>query len=458
MDLKNALRGIRKLWLLVVGLTIVGAVVGVAVPFLLPPSYSSQSRLYFAFNSPVNATSSELVQANNFAIQKVNSYAQVAESPRVLNRVISDLGMDTSADDLARDVSVVTDTDSVVLTITAADDNPQDAATLAKSVTDNLVDVVVNELESPTTGGAGPLRAEVLEEAVPPTNPTRPGLVVTAGLGLFAGLVIGLVVAVLLTWRDRRVHNQDEVERGFDVPVLGSVVSTPGSGASTPGGGGDLAMTARPTGAEAAGYRGVAAALIVDGSVVSARATAVVASTAGEECGVAAANLAVALAESGLSVLLVDADLHARRATELFGVTDAPGLAERLASGGTASPVRTSVRGLSVVPAGAAVVDAPAPFVSRAFTEFLDEAAGSADIVLVATSPVLSGSDAVLVAAACRSSVLVARAGRVSQDELRSALATLRQAGASPHGVVLTDVPHRGPDSDARSRSLSAAK
>ena len=451
MDVRDALRAIRKLWLVVVALAVVGALVGLAVSLVLPPRYVSHSRLYFAFNSPPDATAPELVQANNFAIQKVSSYAQVGTSPRVLGRVVDELGMDLTAEELAREVSVSAEPESVVLSITASDDNPDDAATLARTVTDNLVEVVVDELESPAGGGTGPLRAEILQEAIAPSTPTRPGLPVAAGLGLFAGLVVGMVVAVLMAWRDRRVHGRHDVERSSTVPVLGSVVALSGT---APG----LAVVSRPDSAEAAGYRAVAAAVLVDRTIGTARATAVFSSTRREDAAEVACNVAAALAESGLSVLLVDADLQRREVSALLGAADRPGLVEGLLSGAQVAPVTTSARGLSLVPAGVATPSTAAPFATHAFKAFLEEAAGGADIVLVASPPVLSSSDALLLADACRSSILVARAGSVSQDDLQSAISTLTFLGAPPNGLVLTNVPSRGPDSDARTRALSEAR
>lgn len=450
MDISSALRTARRVWIAIVALALVGAAAGALVTLLRPAGYTSTTSLYFAYDAPSDASPSDLVQANNFALQKVFSYQALATSPRVLQGVVSDLGLSETPEDLAEDVTVSVAENSVVMTITADADNPQDAAVLAQSVADNLVEVVVDQLEAPSTGGAGPLRAEVIAPASEGESSTLSHLLIGVQLGLFGGLVVGLAGAIVLTLADRRVRSRAELEGELGLRVLGGV---PADGSRSSG----LQVLEAPSSPAAAGYRAAAAALLLDSSAADARGLAVLASTEREDAAETAANLAVAVAASGFSVLLVDADPSGRGVTQRFGLDGVPGLVELL-GGAEVKPSSGPVPNLHLLPSGDVAQLSAGVLPAAAFTDLVEELTPTADLVLVSCPPVLGGAGYRMTASACGAVLLVVRAGTVTSPQVRAALGDLEETGLGPVGTVMTGMRTKGPDSDPAVRALAARK
>ena len=213
MDLTRFYRMIRKSWLVLVGLALVGGAIGAALAYITPPTYTASTRLFVSFDSPAASTSGDLVQANNFAIQKVFSYLEVIDSEAVLARVIQDLGLVETSTELADRIEATVPLNSVVLSLTAAAANPADAAVLSTAVADSFTDYVVNTLESPTGGGPGPVKVVVLQPAIAPLSPSAPSLLVNVAVGMFVGLFVGLLIVFFLTLRDKRLYTRTDLER-----------------------------------------------------------------------------------------------------------------------------------------------------------------------------------------------------------------------------------------------------
>jgi capsular exopolysaccharide synthesis family protein len=155
-----------------------------------------------------------------------------------------------------------------------------------------------------------------------------------------------------------------------------------------------------------------------------------------------AANLAVALAQAGKRVVLVDANFQGPSLHRLFGVPAGPGLAEVLT--GTAGPehaVRpTAVPGLGVLPWGAGPRASAELLCSPRFEELLATLREEHDLVLLDTPPLPAVADAAAVAARVDGVLLVVRVARTPRPEARRARDVLATVGASVFGVVVNDV------------------
>lgn len=448
MDITSLARALRKLWLLVVVLAAVGAGGGALVYALVPPSYQATSRTYFAFQPRANATAGDLVAVNQYAVQKVVSYVQIVRTPRVLQPVIQQLALNTTAADLADDVSVSAPPDSVIIEISASASTARDAARLTNAVSSAFVNVVVNEIERSTDGRGVTVQAEQLETAVPPTSASGASLVLHVLLGTLAGIVVALMTAVLTAIGDRRVHNRDELERLLRTRVVGSL---PAIGAGT-----FRDMQSRETTVETAAFRALSAGIAIDRRLVAGRSLAVLSPTTGESATAVVTNTAVGLAQSGLRVIVIDGDFTRRAVSAAFDLDGDPGLAETLRSDANAVPQPTKVPGLLVLPAGSLTDRVPDAVATAKLRLLLQQFADEADLVLIAAPPLLDGGGAAgFLAAAAPGSLLVVDAGKTHVPEVREALETLDRAGSEVR-IVLANVPTSGPDSDVRSRALGA--
>jgi non-specific protein-tyrosine kinase len=160
-----------------------------------------------------------------------------------------------------------------------------------------------------------------------------------------------------------------------------------------------------------------------------------------------ACNLAVSLAEAGWRVILVDADLRGSPLASRLGVEDADGLAELLSGRRTVDEVlrQWGPDTLSVLPGGAATSNPGDLVASRMMPSILQKLGDRADIVLIDTPPVLSTTDAAILARGCAGALVVARHGRTRREDVAQAIERLETVRARVLGTVLNgDQPTRG--------------
>jgi capsular exopolysaccharide synthesis family protein len=163
-----------------------------------------------------------------------------------------------------------------------------------------------------------------------------------------------------------------------------------------------------------------------------------------------AANLAVAFALQGMSVLLIDADLRRPRQHDVFQVPRGPGLADVLLGHVAAADAiqRTRIQGLSVLAAGTLSPN-PAELVGGSRMQQLLAALGERfDLILLDTPPLLSVADGAIVSTHADGVIIVVRAGHTERDAAVAAVQKLNAVGARVIGTVLNDP-------DAKVASLS---
>jgi len=447
------LRILRRGWVYVVALALVGVAGGAVASALTDVQYTSTTRLYVAVQIEAGSTTGDLVQGNNFAVQKVLSYTDVVTSPRVLDAVVDDLSLDTTAQDLARDVTAEVQPNSVIISIIATADSAAEAAELSTATADNFSDVVVNQLDVPADGGASPVKVEVLQPAVEPDSPSAPQWPLNLAAGLLIGLVVGVALAVAVGLLDRRVHGRADLTRVASLPVLGTVHTDPRlrrrplAVRDDPSGPTAEELRTLRTNVQSVGFEGGARSLVVTSPLESAEKSAVV------------ANLALSLADAGSNVIVVDADLRTPRLATLFDVARSGGLSEVLTRRSSLDDaIRSAGPRLAVLSAGAAVPNPSELLGSAEMASVTAALASRFDYVLIDAAPVLPVTDAAVLSRLAGATVLEVGAGRVRDDEIAAALESLDDAGGATIGAVLTSVPVRGPDAGAYRVRRKAAR
>lgn len=214
MDLHNYVDGIRRSWLLLLVLAVLGAAVGAGASRLQTTTYQSTAQLYVSTQSATGVQ--DLSQGNTFAQEVVQSYADVVTTPIVLDPVIADLGLDLTTDELAEKVTASAALETVVLRISVTDAGSSTAADIAGSVTDRFV-AVVAELTPQTPDGPSPVKITVLQAPTAPERPITPGVVGFLVVGALTGLGLGLAIVVFRV-HARRPRTED-VTTGRDVAL-----------------------------------------------------------------------------------------------------------------------------------------------------------------------------------------------------------------------------------------------
>lgn len=291
--------------------------------------------------------------------------------------------------------------------------------------------------------------AEVIRPAFRPTIPSGPNRKRNLMLGLLMGLGLGIGLATLRVALDHRLHRPEDLRsRGHTVlgtvPDLTPLVKADFGGQPTVSLDGHtfdthLVSILNPLAPQAEVYRGIRTALQFSTPDRRLRTVLVTSANPSEGKSVTTLNLAATMAQFGLRVAVVDADLRKPSIHSKLGIRRQPGLVDLLFQ---QEPLdlerfRTPIDDLYVIPAGPQAPNPSELVGSRAMQALIARLADLVDIVLVDSPPVLVASDAPLLAAVCDATMVVVTSGKTRDYELDQAMEALGQVDANVVGAVL---------------------
>jgi receptor protein-tyrosine kinase len=427
-----ALRG--SWWLLVTGL-VLGALTGLGISLVQTPLYTSTTQLFVSTRD--SASTSDVLLGSQFAEQRVASYARLVRGKDLANRVIDRLGLSEETDDLIDRITAMPAPSTVLIDVAVTDPSAARAQEIAMTIGEEFV-AYVDEIETPDAGGASPVTIRITEQPEVPTEPSSPRTLLNVGIGLVAGLVLGIVGALARVRLDRTVKDPEEAARVAGAPVLGSVIR-------------DESLQKRHTvdrvngGRAAEDFRQLRTNLQYVSVDAPPKVIMVSSAMPAEGKTTLAVNLALALAEAGKKVVLVEADLRRPRVSRYLGIVGGVGLANVLAGTAPYEEVVQSYAGtdLRVLGSGPTPPDPGELLASVHMTELLGKLRAEHDFVVIDAPPLLPVADASGVATAADGVVLSVRFGATRKEQLREAAATLGRVQARLLGFVLNIVPPR---------------
>ncbi|QTX05437.1 polysaccharide biosynthesis tyrosine autokinase [Agromyces archimandritae] len=439
MEFSAYLRILRKNWIVILVLAVLGAAAGLTVSLLQTPDYRSSAKVFVSTSG--GDTVADLQQGNTFTQQRVKTYADLATTPIVLLPVVAELGLDMSAEELAREVQATAPLDTTLIEITATDADPAAAAEIATAVSESLTSVVAS-IESTGNDEVSPVRLTLVQHAAVPQRPVSPNLPLNVALGALLGLIVGVVVALVRDALDTRVRGEHDIAQIADAPVIGGIADDPRASERP------LIVHDDPHSQRAESFRTLRTNVSFLEPGRSTRAFVVTSSIEAEGKTTTAANLAIALADAGADVLLVDGDLRKPKVAGYLGIEGAAGLTDVLIGRADVDDVVQpwGRAGLSVLPAGRVPPNPSELLGSAAMAELVERLGESHDVVLYDAPPLLPVTDGAVLARLVGGAIVVAGTGRVRKAQLKAALGALESVGAPVSGIVLTMLPTRGPD------------
>lgn len=204
----------KRVWIIV--LCTVLATVGafVVTKYIIDEKYTASVSMYVAPNSAnvdVLASLSEL----NYAQEVVNTYIEILRTNSFMTSVAYNSGLGYSQKDLAEmvEINAVNDTEIFMVKVTTKD--PDDSLILANTIAQMAPQKIIEIKDADAV--------RVVDPAVLPLEPSSPNVLRNTAIGLALGLMAGVMLAFLLEMMDKRVKNEDDIVRRYNIPVLGSV-------------------------------------------------------------------------------------------------------------------------------------------------------------------------------------------------------------------------------------------
>lgn len=437
MELRDYVAILRKRWILIVALALSVLAVTAVVTIATTPAYTARTSLFFVVGGE---STTELAQGSTFAQRQVESYAEVATAPYVLEPVIEELNLDTSVGALSQQIQVTVPPETVIIEIAVEDTAPQQAADIANAVGSQLA-TAVSEL-SPDAASGDSVSATTISAATASDSPSSPNVPRNLALGLVLGLLGGIGSALLLEVLNTKVRTESDIERVTDASVVATIGYDDNASAHP------LTVQVDPRSPRAEAYRRLRTNLQFLDLAGESRSIVITSSLPQEGKTTTSINLAIALAEAGTRVLLVDADLRRPQVAKYMQIEGRVGLTTLLIGRATLADVVQpwGNTNLHVLTAGKVPPNPSELLGSHAMEQFMAAAAEQYDIVLLDSAPLLPVTDGAILAGNAGGALLVVGSDLVHQSQLANAIESLESVDARVLGLVLNQVQKKHAD------------
>src|SRR4051812_18301945 len=261
-------------------------------------------------------------------------------------------------------------------------------------------------------------------------------------LALFGGGLLGAMLAFVRDTLDQRLRGAEEIKQVLNLPILGVIPHILGPATAQHRG---LQLHADPMGDVAESYRTVRTSLYFGTPAGTAKTVLITSPAPSEGKSTLASNLAIAMAQAGNRIVLLDADFRKPTQHKIFNIQRNVGLSNVLAGQQPLEEAlfETEVPGLDVLPCGPIPANPSEILNSQTFADVLAELVERYDHVLLDSPPVMPVTDARILAANCDATVLAVRAEKTARRAAIYTRDVLRSVGARLLGVVVNDVPRR---------------
>ena len=203
----------RKFSIVLVALVFAIAAFGYSA-FLAKKEYQSTSRIYVVSrqNQDNNALTNSDLQAGSYLVK---DYREIILSQNVLTQAIDELKLDMTPAELSKKINVSVPTDTRILSITAKDGDPKEAARIANGLRNVTAEKIISvtKVSDVTT----------LDEAEVPQLPSSPNIRRNVLLGFVAGAGLMVVLLVVVEVLDDRVKRPEDIEELMGLTLLGIV-------------------------------------------------------------------------------------------------------------------------------------------------------------------------------------------------------------------------------------------
>jgi len=313
--------------------------------------------------------------------------------------------------------------------------------------------------EAGVTAGLKSTNIRLVDAARTPTYPTEPNIPRNLAFALVLGLTSGIGLAFLLENMDNTVRTTEQAQIISGLPALGMIPMGSKNGLDSTGKkllsvassreAVELVTQARPQSQMAESYRALRTSLLLSNLGTPPKIVMVTSARPQEGKTTTSINTAIVLAQKGVRVLLIDADLRRPSVHKTLGMGPRSGLSNVLTGSVTLDHAITRspiLSNLFILPAGTPPPNPAELLASANMRDFLNDLRDKYDHIIIDTPPTLSVTDAVVLSQRVDAIILVIRSSKTTKQALRRARDILMQVNAKITGVLLNAVDLSSPD------------
>ncbi|MBR2543508.1 polysaccharide biosynthesis tyrosine autokinase [Candidatus Saccharibacteria bacterium] len=432
IDIKEFLNYLKRFYLAFI-IAVFVAVSGVLVYNLgfKKSIYQAKTTIVIAKSNNDNNSTTALNDIN--ASQKLTStYAEIAKSELVLNRVATSLDLAMDAKELKKNVSVEPVTDTSIISVSVKDADAERSAKIANEIAKMFTREIkkIYKLDNVS-------QLSVAETPTTPANNTLARDMIFA----FMIAVFGTAGLVFLKFYfDDTVKHNDDIEKLFGLSVAGNVMK---GGTKAQPLMSELVVERMPKSMVSENIKSLRTNLQFTSVDNNLKTILVTSTNAGEGKSFVSANLAVSFAQADKRVLLVDCDLRKGRVHRLLGLPNRSGFSNLLMD--DLSNVRnyicnTAIRNLDVLTCGTYPPNPSELLSSYKNKRLIQILKYEYDIIIFDGAPVGGLADSVILSSLVDKTLIITKDANTAKNDLRRTKDELLKVGARIAGIVFNSV------------------
>ena len=439
INIFKTFRVLLKCWWIILLTAVVGMCLGVSYAKLTEtPLYSSS----LAFVVSNKSDGGEAYSSNDIAasIKMANTYKYILSGKSLCKLVAEKSSFETTSEKVAKAINVNIVTDSNIIEMVVTTENKNTAFEIARIIETNYKTIIEQAGFSDSTLYVCE-KPEVAQVPNADNSATKYALI-----GMFAFVFICMVVVIVIDYLKDTIQGVEDIQNKLNINVLGVITQT-----------GDLkaARKGLPNRGLLISEKNVGFSFIETFKAIRTKIESIsskngyktfVVSSAGENEGktTIAVNVAIALAQNGRSVLLIDADLRKPAVNKILNIPSSKGKGLQDVINGTVS-IEASIKYIEkyklFVLAGSANAENSAELLSMPQVETLIKTAEKEfDFVIIDTAPASVVTDASVIAKSADAVILVVRDDSIPINRIKMAISDFSGSGADIIGCVYNNV------------------
>lgn len=396
------------------------------------PMYKTSTTVVLAQSTSETAAAS--VTLNDISINQklVATYTEIVKSKLVLEQVINDLKLDTTAEKLAKHVTVAAIEDTEILKITVEDDNRIAAAQIANKIADVFTKEIVNIYQLNNVSVIDV--AQVTDKQS--NNTTVRDAIIAALISIFG---ISAIAFIIYYFDDTIKYNED-LEKKINLPIAGKVIKADFTKKAA---GDELLVDKYPKSIVSESIKSLRTNLQFSNVDRGFKTILITSANASEGKSFVSSNLAVSFAQANKKVLLIDCDLRKGRLHKLFNLPNLNGFSTLLTDdleNYKKYIVKTHIKNLSIIPRGVYPPNPSELLGSQKCKDLIVALKSKYDIIIFDGAPCNGVTDSVIMSTNVDETLIVTRDAHTPKSTLDATRESLQKVNAHITGIVLNGV------------------
>lgn len=421
LDLSEILHILMKKSVLIILISLILALLGYIVSeYALEPKYESKATLLI--NS--SKLSNDSITQTDVSLSKslVYTYAEIAKSDTVKNKILSELGI--SDKDICK-MSVLPVKDTQIIEIKVQAKSP----ILASSIVNSSIKYFTEEIKRIAKVDS----VEIIDAAIPIEESVYPNTALNTIIAFILGFVFMIFIVLIIHYFDKTVKTDDDIELVTGKPSLGTIVKYSIDQRDKD----NLIIQRDLNSPISEAYRGIRTGILFADVDNNVHKIIITSSNKSEGKSTTICNIAIAMSEIGKKVLLVDCDLRRPSIHRKFRLSNLCGLTNILLEKEDISKYIHKINNnLDVLTSGKKPLNPSELIGSKSMNEFINSIEGNYDYVLMDCAPMIV-SDPIVLAQIADSIIYIVKSGSVEKDILKKNMEKLKITNLKLLGCVL---------------------